>query len=336
MRRPGAACGRRSSSTARSPGRAASAPRRVLPRRPPAPRHRSDRHASAHERAGSHQGGPARSCGRREAVAKNRRSPAHRSPGAGLQRQPIVELRGFEPLTPSMPWRCATNCATAPLPGSHRATRQSPRPKRAPTRNRLDRSSPAPSAGTPVCIASDPQPATKHVLLQRRPRAVAHRRKGFVSQTGAGPNNSSIAARRHAPCVTTTPVSPAPSDCQISAQCRHHPRQHVRGGLGPGHLQDRLVACQPRGILPRERSSNSARVIPERDPTEYSRSRASSVTTGTPVKARRRMPRSGSRARGHSTRCGRAQCRDVGSHSSCAWRDRPRQGGYQCGPGPVW
>jgi DNA-3-methyladenine glycosylase I len=25
-----------------------------------------------------------------------------------------VELRGFEPLTPSMPWRCATNCATAP------------------------------------------------------------------------------------------------------------------------------------------------------------------------------------------------------------------------------
>jgi Voltage-dependent anion channel len=26
-----------------------------------------------------------------------------------------VELRGFEPLTPSMPWRCATSCATAPL-----------------------------------------------------------------------------------------------------------------------------------------------------------------------------------------------------------------------------
>ena len=26
----------------------------------------------------------------------------------------FVELRGFEPLTPSMPWRCATSCATAP------------------------------------------------------------------------------------------------------------------------------------------------------------------------------------------------------------------------------
>ena len=30
--------------------------------------------------------------------------------------EPNVELRGFEPLTPSMPWRCATSCATAPLP----------------------------------------------------------------------------------------------------------------------------------------------------------------------------------------------------------------------------
>src|SRR4029079_5116850 len=26
----------------------------------------------------------------------------------------LVELRGFEPLTPSMPWRRATSCATAP------------------------------------------------------------------------------------------------------------------------------------------------------------------------------------------------------------------------------
>src|SRR5579885_2150253 len=26
----------------------------------------------------------------------------------------LVELRGFEPLTPSMPWKCATSCATAP------------------------------------------------------------------------------------------------------------------------------------------------------------------------------------------------------------------------------
>ena len=35
----------------------------------------------------------------------------------GCSRKPRqVELRGLEPLTPSMPWRCATSCATAPLP----------------------------------------------------------------------------------------------------------------------------------------------------------------------------------------------------------------------------
>ncbi len=27
----------------------------------------------------------------------------------------FVELRGFEPLTLSMPWRCATSCAIAPF-----------------------------------------------------------------------------------------------------------------------------------------------------------------------------------------------------------------------------
>lgn len=32
----------------------------------------------------------------------------------GSHTSALVELRGFEPLTPSMPWRCATNCATAP------------------------------------------------------------------------------------------------------------------------------------------------------------------------------------------------------------------------------
>ena len=55
-----------------------------------------------------------------------RRSRARQRPGqteGRLPREPawsscrtIVELRGLEPLTPSMPWRCATSCATAPPP----------------------------------------------------------------------------------------------------------------------------------------------------------------------------------------------------------------------------
>ncbi len=34
--------------------------------------------------------------------------------GGGLTKPQMVELRGFEPLTPCMPCRCATSCATAP------------------------------------------------------------------------------------------------------------------------------------------------------------------------------------------------------------------------------
>jgi hypothetical protein len=44
--------------------------------------------------------------------------PPTRSPRKGAIR---VELRGLEPLTPSMPWRCATNCATAPCHEAGRA-----------------------------------------------------------------------------------------------------------------------------------------------------------------------------------------------------------------------
>ncbi len=52
-----------------------------------------------------------------------RRNSAHRSRGQGWNFDQMVELRGLEPLTPSMPWRCATSCATAPyLTGPARVT----------------------------------------------------------------------------------------------------------------------------------------------------------------------------------------------------------------------
>ena len=42
-------------------------------------------------------------------------------PGVASDQHFSVELRGFEPLTPCMPCRCATSCATAPRPpeGNH-------------------------------------------------------------------------------------------------------------------------------------------------------------------------------------------------------------------------
>ena len=40
----------------------------------------------------------------------------------GLTRGLMVELRGLEPLTSSMPWKRATNCAKAPREDAHRPT----------------------------------------------------------------------------------------------------------------------------------------------------------------------------------------------------------------------
>ena len=48
------------------------------------------------------------------ADANKARTSTNVSVGKGSSLVRAVELRGFEPLTPSMPWRCATNCATAP------------------------------------------------------------------------------------------------------------------------------------------------------------------------------------------------------------------------------
>ncbi len=51
-----------------------------------------------------------------EDIAKKayERAPAPSFSGVGSNKRDLVELRGFEPLTSSMPWRRATNCATAP------------------------------------------------------------------------------------------------------------------------------------------------------------------------------------------------------------------------------
>ena len=51
--------------------------------------------------------------------------------GRGSNMNPLVELRGFEPLTPCMPCRCATSCATAPW-----ACCQARAPRKAPSESR--------------------------------------------------------------------------------------------------------------------------------------------------------------------------------------------------------
>ena len=58
-----------------------------------------------------------------------RRAPEMRMPIRGKPQRigTAVELRGLEPLTPCMPCRCATSCATAPHPNQkHPAREDSP------------------------------------------------------------------------------------------------------------------------------------------------------------------------------------------------------------------
>src|SRR5680860_1644087 len=74
-----------------------------------------------------------------------------------------VELRGLEPLTPSMPWRCATSCATAPpspegnnpsvVPG-----RAAPKSGRGATGSALD--APACPGRADVVLGEEPAGAT--------------------------------------------------------------------------------------------------------------------------------------------------------------------------------
>jgi hypothetical protein len=101
-----------------------------------------------------------------------------------------------------------------------------------------------------LVVGRDPQPAAELGLLQRAPRAVAHRRERRV---GAQRQPDELQHRRsQARAVGDDHTDlTRPQRCQERPQSRHHPGQHVGGGLGPRD-QARLVLSQPRGILPRE------------------------------------------------------------------------------------
>ena len=75
---------------------------------------------------------------RRQTAATAAHRPAHRrhtNPPDCSVRGMYVEHRGFEPLTSSMPWRRATNCANAPLSRVHS---NAPAPLRPNRRGRED------------------------------------------------------------------------------------------------------------------------------------------------------------------------------------------------------
>ena len=81
----------------------------------PAAAHDRDDRGLAHQPHRRRDDAPARLTSR----ARDERERACRTTKGRTQSRPAlrarVELRGLEPLTPSMPWRCATSCATAPF-----------------------------------------------------------------------------------------------------------------------------------------------------------------------------------------------------------------------------
>ena len=62
---------------------------------------------------GTNDGRPAAS-GEPSVLVSLANSPTPVPQDKGWNKAAMVELRRFELLTPSMPWRCATSCATAP------------------------------------------------------------------------------------------------------------------------------------------------------------------------------------------------------------------------------
>ncbi|MCU1692837.1 MAG: hypothetical protein JWM64_1928 [Frankiales bacterium] len=111
----------------------------------------------------------------------------------------LVELRGLEPLTPTLPVWCATSCATAPLPRC--AGRGSPyRP-----------SGPGVGRGSPSSWRSSRHPRRASTSIDQRVLPSG------ASQSEVGiPSRVATAARAVPPCVTASRVPPAGTSARSS------------------------------------------------------------------------------------------------------------------------
>src|SRR4051795_12300138 len=98
-------------------------------------------------------------------------------PAATVRRASLVELRGLEPLTPCMPCRCATSCATAPIGWCHPVTGQ----RRGILANRVTTGEIAPGGmvgmhphADGLVVGHQAKVALLRVLAEHGPAAVLH------------------------------------------------------------------------------------------------------------------------------------------------------------------
>jgi hypothetical protein len=121
----------------------------------------------------------------------------------------LVELRGLEPLTPCMPCRCATSCATAPNEARVYPEQRRLRAAAPDAGGTLagQRSSASGASGRDPALYStsrNPVPLrsiTDHAQLLSTPRA--------VQCSGGSPSSLPMPTRADPPCVTTTNVPPS-------------------------------------------------------------------------------------------------------------------------------
>jgi hypothetical protein len=129
----------------------------------------------------------------------------------------LVELRGLEPLTPCMPCRCATSCATAPnLPFP-----MNPRSRKQPVQ--LNAESPR----TPIG-ALFPAGASNAVSPAARPEASAPENKNPPESFDSGGSSGGAEGTR-----TPDPLHAM----QVRYQLRHSPRFLRRSGVSPKQLK---------------------------------------------------------------------------------------------------
>jgi hypothetical protein len=129
----------------------------------------------------------------------------------------LVELRGLEPLTPCMPCRCATSCATAPnLPFP-----MNPRSRKQPVQ--LNAESPR----TPIG-ALFPAGASNAVSPAARPEASAPENKNPPESFDSGGSSGGAEGTR-----TPDPLHAM----QVRYQLRHSPRFPCRSGVSPKQLK---------------------------------------------------------------------------------------------------
>ena len=245
------------------------------------------------------------------------RSPPPRGPACSrlkrnrrLPRNTSVELRGLEPLTPSMPWRCATSCATAP-----------PRPDAG---QPIDPSQPHPRmrnrwSGTPSLYVEQPQPPARLALLQR----VVHVQLAIVANAASAlcgsPSRASIAARRQAPCSDHDPGLALPQRGDVLRQRRAPPgpaRRPSTRPRAPGRPSSpRTHAAYSTGKRSRELGAGQPGARPDRVLAQ-----SGVRLDAQPGEPARCMPRSGSRAARslvHS-RAGRSAARYGAARSASA------------------